>query len=224
MLMALFLRVGVSSFRYITFSQVYMGQIFYESFLLKSILFKLFDLISSPITARFSFLDCETLGSLLFAEIDMNINSVKAVRVMVYSEFVNYVKEHLEEFEKLRVSLPTASVKKRTTLPPNKRPSNDLLLEKPKRPKSQGEGKNGTLDEFVIKFPSPVSKCASTENAENGVDVRPESKDITSRIEMEINNESLKKGISFDSPQNNSDDKDEKPIVIDLTSDVESTH
>ncbi|KAM7536985.1 hypothetical protein Aperf_G00000065510 [Anoplocephala perfoliata] len=153
----------------------------------------------------------------------MEVNSVKSVRVMAYSDFVNYVKEHLEEFEKLRVSFPTASVKKRATLPPNKRPPNDILLGKPKRPKSQGESKNGTLDEFIIKLPSPISKCASTENVGNVIDVTPGDREVKPMIETEINNKSPKNDNSFNPTQINSEDKDEKLIVIDLTSDVEST-
>nr|CDS25979.1 expressed protein [Hymenolepis microstoma] len=172
----------------------------------------------------------------------MEINSVKPVRVMDFLEFMDYVKEHGDEFDKLRSSPPSATVvKKRSTLP-TKRATSDNIHAKQKRPKSQGDGKNATLDAFVIKIQSPNSNRVSTDNEEKNGKTSIERISAASVSENVENNklsnmavpdtptksdnvENLKK----ESPTKSSQKaplvgKISQPLEIDLTSDAESLH
>ncbi|KAM3171259.1 hypothetical protein ACTXT7_016978 [Hymenolepis weldensis] len=121
----------------------------------------------------------------------MEFKPTKPVRVMDFSEFMDYVKEHGDEFEKLRSSPPSGTiVRKRTTLP-TKRPTSDNLHGKQKRSKSHGDGKNATLDAFVIKIQSDSNRVSS-ENEENDIKASLERKSTAPMAEKVENNKSPK--------------------------------
>lgn len=160
---------------------------------------------------------------------------------MDFSEFMDYVKEHGDEFEKLRSSPPSGTiVRKRTTLP-TKRPTNDNLHGKQKRSKSHGDGKNATLDAFIIKIQSDSNRVSS-ENEENDTKGSSERKSTAPMAEKVENNKSPKMGIPVtpNKPANVEDPRNEasikssqqgslvgkisQPLEIDLTSDTESLH
>ncbi|VDO02103.1 unnamed protein product [Rodentolepis nana] len=161
---------------------------------------------------------------------------------MDFLEFLDYVKEHGDEFEKLRASPPSATVvKKRSTLP-TKRAASDNIQAKQKRPKSQGDGKNATLDAFVIKIQSPYSNRVSTDNEGNDSKTsieRISAASVSENVENNSSNkmdaletptkpdnvENLKKESSTISPPKATIvGKISQPLEIDLTSDTESLH